>query len=128
MQTATVSTNERSDLVESVQLDGLIDAAGVDGVREILNAFWRSTDGLVAELKGQLARNDQPGAMRSAHALKGSALNVGASRFAESLKRVEDACRAGDLASAAQLATMAEADYRDTIIAFEDRLNDGIRR
>lgn len=122
------SADRVADLVETAQLDGLIDAAGVDGVREILSAFWRSTDGLVADLKRQLVSSDQAAALRSAHALKGSALNVGASRFAETLRRVEEACRAGDLQSASRFASTAEDDYRDTIVAFEDRLRETIRR
>ena len=106
--------------VETEQLDGLLEAAGVAGVREILAAFWRSTDGLVAELRGQIAREDRQGAMRSAHALKGSALNVGAIRFAETVRRIEDLCRSGDLAAAGAYATTAEAEYRQTVLAFED--------
>lgn len=115
--------NPYAGYVETEQLDGLLEAAGVTGVREILAAFWRSTDGLVAELRAQIARGDQQGAMRSAHALKGSALNVGAVRFADTVRRIEDLCRAGDLSAAAAFATTAEAEYRQTILAFEDRLS-----
>lgn len=115
------------DLLEVSQIDALVDAAGVEGVREILNAFWRSTEGLAAELKAQLARGDRTGAMRSAHALKGSALNVGAVRFAETLRKVEDACRGGDLVTASALASAGEADYRATINAFEAHLRLSIR-
>ncbi len=115
--------NPYAGYVETEQLDGLIEAAGVAGVREILSAFWRSTDGLVAELRAQIARCDMQGAMRSAHALKGSALNVGAVRFADTIRKIEDLCRAGDLPGAGAFATTAEAEYRQTILAFEDRLS-----
>jgi HPt (histidine-containing phosphotransfer) domain-containing protein len=115
--------NPYAGYVETEQLDGLLEAAGVAGVREILAAFWRSTDGLVAELRAQIARGDQQGAMRSAHALKGSALNVGAVRFADTVRRIEELCKAGDLSAAGAFATTADAEYRQTILAFEDRLS-----
>lgn len=109
--------------VETEQLDGLLDAAGIAGVRDILAAFWRSTDGLVAELHAQILRGDQNGALRSAHALKGSALNVGAIRFAEIVRKIEELCKAGELPAARELATTAETEYQRTILAFEDRLS-----
>lgn len=120
---AAYADNPLAGYVETEQLDGLLEAAGVAGVREILAAFWRSTDGLVAELRAQIARGDQQGAMRSAHALKGSALNVGAVRFAETVRRIEELCRSSDLAAAGAYATTADAEYRQTILAFEDRLS-----
>lgn len=109
--------------VETEQLEGLLEAAGVAGVREILAAFWRSTDGLVVELRAQIDRGDRQGAMRSAHALKGSALNVGAIRFAETIRKVEDLCKSDNLSAAAAYTTTAEAEYRQTVLAFEDRLS-----
>ncbi|MBY0423960.1 MAG: Hpt domain-containing protein, partial [Parvularculaceae bacterium] len=108
-----------ADFIEASQLDGLIEAAGVEGVREILGAFWRSTEGLLVELRGQLQRCDRAGASRVAHALKGSALNVGAVRLAETVRKVEDACKADDFVRASLHVSAAEADYRATILAFE---------
>ena len=115
--------NHYAGYVETEQFDGLLEAAGAAGVREILAAFWRSTDGLVAELRDQIGRGDRANAMRSAHALKGSALNVGAIRFAEAVRRIEDMCKSGDLAAAGAYVSNADSEYRTTILAFEDRLS-----
>lgn len=116
-----------SEFIEASQLEGLIEAAGVDGVREILSAFWRSTDGLLVELRGLVQRSDRTGSARAAHALKGSALNVGAVRFADSVRKVEEACKANDFPRASLHVTAAETDYRATILAFENRLTDASR-
>lgn len=109
-------------LLDTEQFDGLVDAAGVEGVRDILAAFWRSTDGLIVDLNASLVAPDQQAALRAAHALKGSALNVGAVRFADTLRRLELACKEQDFATARRWAETAGADYRDTVEAFEGRL------
>ena len=73
----------KSAPIELKQIDSLITAAGVDGTRAILDAFQRST----ADLLTMLAHGIQDGALedayRTAHAVKGSAANVGATMLSE---------------------------------------------
>ena len=83
-------------IVDREQIDGLIAAAGVEGARDILRAFWRSTDHLIAALKDQLSRGDLFEASRTAHSLKGSALNVGALQLSLFARSIEEACKAED--------------------------------
>ena len=114
-------------LLDAAQLDGLIAVAGVDGTREILGAFWRSSDSLIATLKDQLQKAAAADAGRTAHALKGSALNVGAVRFSGSIRRIEECCRNLAPSAALLLVSVAERQYRETVTAFEAHLKAGER-
>ena len=86
------------------QIDGLLEAAGVDATRAILDAFWRSTTELMEALKDQVQGNALDLAGQTAHAVKGSAANVGAQRLAETTAMFESACQNGD--QTAVLATL----------------------
>ena len=106
-------------VLDREQIDGLIAAAGVDGAREILATFWRSTESLMAALKAQLIEGDLEEAARTAHALKGSALNVGAMRLSCSARSVEDACRSADTSGALKRLDGAEAQCGGAAAAFD---------
>lgn len=75
------------------QINNLIDAAGVDNTKDILDAFWRSTESLMIELQAQLTGGDFSNARNSAHAIKGSAANIGASTVQEVAMTIENACK-----------------------------------
>lgn len=113
----------KASLIEPEQIDGLLEVAGVDGVKEILDAFWRSTD----QLSGDLARSVNDGkfaeAVRTAHALKGSAANVGANRLAEAARIVEARSRNGELSEAKEALERLAAIYRETREALERHLD-----
>ncbi len=78
------------------QIDGLLEAAGVEATRAILDAFWRSTSELMESLGDQVRGNELGLAGQTAHAVKGSAANVGAQRLAETTAIFERACQGGD--------------------------------
>ncbi len=109
----------RALLLESEQIDSLLDVAGVVGVRDILDAFWRSTDELSADLARCVATGDCFAAARTAHALKGSAANVGAQRLAEAAREVETHTKTGDLVAARDAIVRLAAIYRETRAALE---------
>lgn len=100
--------------IDREQIAGLLAAAGTSGAREIISAFWKSTDGLLETLKLQLAAGRLDEAARTAHALKGSALNVGALRISSAARGVEEACRAVDVCAAKRKVGDAEAAYQET--------------
>ncbi len=107
-------------LVDFSQIDALLKAAGRDGVQDILNAFWRSTDQLAERLALQIEAGELNDAARSAHAIKGSAANVGASSLAMSARSVETYCRennARDAKDALSIMTVAYANTRAMISA-----------
>lgn len=114
-----LSSTAQASLIESEQIDGLLDIAGVGGVREILDAFWRSTDQLSADLERCVAGGERVEAARVAHALKGSAANVGANRLAEAARVVEFHSKNGELIEARRAIERLAAIYRETRDALE---------
>lgn len=95
------SGSDRAALVDFAQIDALLGAAGRDGVNDILRAFWRSTENLAQQLQIQLAESNFVEAARTAHAIKGSAANVGAHKLAGAARQLEIACKNCDLPAAA---------------------------
>ena len=108
-------------VLDPEQIDGLISAAGVEGAQDILQAFWRSTDNLIADLQKQLGERDWESASRTAHALKGSSLNVGAVGLSDSARAIEDACRENDVAAAQESLNSVQTFYSETVEAFAAR-------
>ncbi len=110
---------EATPLIEREQIDSLIAAAGVDGAGEIMTAFWGSTDDLIAALRGALASGAADDARKVAHALKGSASNVGAQALSQTALDFENQCRDGALTDEASDALEAVvACYAHTKDAF----------
>lgn len=106
-------TDVSGDL-EVAQIDALLAAAGPDGVREIYNAFWRSSGELLDVLANQISAGDCAGAASSAHALKGSAANVGASGVAQSAAQIEDASKGDDVETLRNLLAALNEKYAAT--------------
>lgn len=104
------------------QVDGLVAAAGVEGAKEILDAFHRSTADLLEALGSQLSDAEMDAALATAHAVKGSAANVGAKRLAETAARIEEACRDMDADSAGGSLQDARHDFEAFQICFSDHL------
>lgn len=93
------------------QIDGLVEAAGIDAAREIFAAFSRSTAELLAALHSQLDAGALAEAAKSAHAVKGSAANVGAVRISETAAQLEVMCKNGDGGAAPALLEQAKRDF-----------------
>jgi HPt (histidine-containing phosphotransfer) domain-containing protein len=102
----------------------LIAAAGVAGAGEIVSTFWRSTDSLLATLRTQLAAGDLGAAAKTAHSLKGSALNVGAVHMSQAARAVEQSCRGNDGLGARAAAAAIAASRAETAAAFEAILSE----
>jgi HPt (histidine-containing phosphotransfer) domain-containing protein len=109
-------------ILDCEQIDGLVAAAGIAGTLEILDAFWRSSDNLIRALQEQLQRGDLVEASRTAHALKGSSLNVGAMRLSCAARSIEDACRTRDANGALKRLENVETQYAETVEAFNAHL------
>ena len=108
--------------MEVEQLDGLLEVAGPDGVKAILDAFWRSTDDLLRKLRTQIAESDYAAIAASAHAIKGSSSNVGASALAKSARDLEANAKSGDECALQLSIENADATYLKTRDAFETLL------
>jgi HPt (histidine-containing phosphotransfer) domain-containing protein len=110
-------------IIDEDQLGGLAEAAGVDGVRAILDAFWTSTAELAQALIGALSEEDPEEIIKCGHALKGSSANVGAALMSERAREIEDAAKAGDMAAAREALALFANDIAATRSAVEALLS-----
>lgn len=106
------------------QIDGLVEAAGVEATRAILDAFWRSTSNLMESLAEQVSGNALDLACQTAHAVKGSAANVGAQRLAETTSMFEAACQSGDQKAVIETLDAVIEDFAALRDLFETHLAD----
>ena len=105
------------------QVDGLVAAAGIEGTLEILDAFWRSTTTLLETLSTEITQGSFEPAAKTAHAVKGSAANIGAHRLAETATAIEQACRdQNDQLLAGQLQDI-KRDYETARACFHEHLS-----
>ena len=111
-----------AEALDASQIDCLLDVAGVSGVNEIMNAFWKSTDALLAALRLAIEKSDQAETGRIAHALKGSAANVGACRLSGIAREAELAAKAGDFNAARAACEVAPAAFDATRHAVAERI------
>ncbi len=110
------------EILETEQLDGLLAAAGCEGVNQILQAFWRSTNDLLGALKAHLDSENWAEAAKAAHALKGSSANVGACLLAMAAREIENQCRTTDADGAQKALAETGAAYERTKSAFDEHL------
>lgn len=81
-----------------------------EAVGVVLRQFRSSCPGDAGALGVALSRNDNKGALRWAHRLKGACQMVGATRLAEICERVEVAVRAGNSGLTAQALSDIECE------------------
>ena len=81
-----------------------------EAVGVVLRQFRSSCPGDASALGVALSRNDNQGALRWAHRLKGACQMVGANRLAEVCERVEESVRAGDSRLIAQAVSDIESE------------------
>ncbi len=116
------NVNGVNDHIACDQLGGLVDAAGVDGAREILDAFWRSTDDMLGQLSLQISEGDLTTSAQTCHAIKGMAANVGAARLSATVAEIEIACKADDAATALSKVADARSDFDAAHTSIQDYL------
>ncbi|VAW08312.1 hypothetical protein MNBD_ALPHA05-1203 [hydrothermal vent metagenome] len=118
----TDSANTEVEHLQADQINSLISAAGVDGTREIMDTFWRSTTDLLAALASQIAEQSLPAAAGTAHAIKGSAANVGAVSLAQTASDIEVACKSGASEDAKNLLGPADENFKAVRQCFDELL------
>ncbi|NRA30413.1 MAG: Hpt domain-containing protein [Parvularculaceae bacterium] len=109
-------------MIDDEQISMLIEGAGVDAVRPILEAYWESNDELTAALQQGLDAGDTTDIAASAHGLKGSSANLGAIVVADRAKEIELAAKAGDIGAAKAAFDKLAADISATKEAFDQLL------
>lgn len=109
-------------LIESEQIMALASSAGVEMARTILDAFWTSNDELLTAIARHLSTGDLDELRKSAHALKGSAANLGATRVSETARKIEYGARDNDLESVKNGFISLPVLIEDTRQGFENLL------
>ncbi len=111
-----------SMVIEPEQIKTLVASAGVEMTQTILDAFWTSNQEILVNLQSQLADGALDEAAKSAHALKGSAANLGAVVLAEQARLLEIACQAMEALSAREVMEAIPESISKTRAAFETLL------
>ena len=107
------------DMIEEEQLRVLAESAGKEAVEPILAAFWTSNDELVAQLGAALKDRDTDSAGKAAHALKGSAANLGATQVASTAKDIELCAKGGKMDAALSAFEKLPREIAETKAAFD---------
>lgn len=99
-------------------LEYLNSAFGVEGedAEELFSTYVESIDENCGKLGRESASRDFPSVSKTAHTIKGCALNCGHAEMAEAAKAAEAAAKAGDAAALAELAEQMCA-IRDSLLA-----------
>jgi HPt (histidine-containing phosphotransfer) domain-containing protein len=88
-------------------------------IREILDMFLEDTESNLEKLRNALEAGDQDTGTRTAHALKGSAANIGAALFSGICYEMEQKSRSGGLAAAQAILPKARAEFEELRTLFE---------
>ncbi|NMG74937.1 Hpt domain-containing protein [Aromatoleum diolicum] len=103
----------------------LLDNLGedVELMQVMAQTFVDDTPRLISELRDALARGDAPDAVRASHSVKGSAANFGAAPLIGVVGAMEQACRAGNLATASGSLTEAERLITALVVELRQELH-----
>ena len=114
---------EMGQIIDGDQISMLVQGAGVDAVRPILEAYWESNEELTAALAKGLEAADASDIAATAHGLKGSSANLGANLVAGRALEIEMAAKSGDLNMVRELFAKLPQDIEATKDAFEKILS-----
>ncbi len=90
----------------------LRELGGDDFLAEVIDAFLADAPGLVAALRRALDENNPDELRRAAHTLKSNGSTLGARRFSELCRELEQRGKSGQLEAASGLVGQIEEEYR----------------
>jgi HPt (histidine-containing phosphotransfer) domain-containing protein len=91
-----------------------------DTIREVIDLFVEDTERNLQRLRKAIDEEDDPTAMETAHALKGSAANMGAERLSELFQSVEEKVKSGDFSGARTMMRPLVEEFRALQHTFAD--------
>lgn len=115
MNNSHAEARSMSPLINLAAFDQISDEPQV--LRHIINIFQEFTPDTLEEINAGVAVRDCQQIALAAHSLKGSSAELGAEQLAELCHQLCMAARAGNRASAEQLATEVSRCYRETSTA-----------
>lgn len=93
------------------ELRMLADLGDAETVREVISVFQSDTEARLGRLRAAVTEHDAARVRGEAHAIKGSAGQVGAARVSNLSKEMESAALRQDLAEAERLLPQLEAEF-----------------
>ncbi|MGH2813288.1 MAG: response regulator [Actinomycetota bacterium] len=112
------------DPARVAELRELTDGTHRDGFTVLAELFVEDAHVRVVSMRQAIDRDDAVGVGREAHALKGSAANVGAVKLAQTCGDLEDVASSGNLAEGHRLLTRVEAEF----LRVDDFLREQLRK
>jgi CheY-like chemotaxis protein/HPt (histidine-containing phosphotransfer) domain-containing protein len=97
--------------LEAAALQNLRDLGGVEFLAEVVDVFLAEAPALIASLRTSLDLQDTEELRRAAHTLKSNGATLGAARFAELCRTVEQHAKDERLQGVAQLVDRIEREY-----------------
>jgi HPt (histidine-containing phosphotransfer) domain-containing protein len=92
---------------------------GSEFLRELITIYLEDTPKQLAQLEEALARQDVALVIRSAHTIKGSSGNFGATQVAKAALEIEQAGKAGNLLAAAEALPVLKTHYARVVEALK---------
>jgi signal transduction histidine kinase/DNA-binding response OmpR family regulator len=101
-------------VVDHDKLSQLMGVLPISGVRDLVQLFLLDTDNQMVQMRELLGKSDMEGLGRIAHAITGTAGNMGAMRTMALAQRLETACRESDREQAFEVSDDLAASVIDT--------------
>ncbi|MGI8651118.1 MAG: response regulator [Rubrobacter sp.] len=110
----------RSDVLDERVIEGLLQLEDSDSpglLEELIETFEADSRTRLAELREALMSRDDEGIERTAHALKSSSGNMGASRMSNVADEVQTSCVSGNLSDLESLVSALEREFEVASVA-----------
>ncbi len=115
-----VSSNATDITFDAAALDNLKELGGEEFLMEVIDAFFADAPMLLAMLRRSVDGRDADELRRAAHTLKSNSATLGAERFSELCRELEQRARNGELEGASELVDRIEREYeplREALVA-----------
>ncbi|HYZ91005.1 MAG TPA: response regulator, partial [Actinomycetota bacterium] len=109
---AEVSSDEGQVSFDDAALQSLRELGGDDFLAEVIDTFLGDAPALLETLRRSLDEKDAEELRRAAHSLKSNSATLGAERFAELCRDLEQCAKNGQLDAASELVNRVEKQYK----------------
>jgi len=110
------------ELIDGARLQDLAQVISPVALSELFHTWIENTTESVERISSLAEAEDASGLAKEAHRLAGSAGNFGAGRLASLARELQQACRAGSLADAREMAASIRRIHAETAAVVRERL------
>jgi PAS domain S-box-containing protein len=109
--TAEGRSNELGASFDAAAFENLRELGGDEFLAEVIDTFLEDAPTLLTTLRSSLGKEDSEELRRAAHTLKSNGATLGAERFSELCRELEQRARSGELDGTAELVDRIEREY-----------------